>query len=152
MSTESKNWHHLKQSAKENLMRIAVSVESNGGLDAAVCGHFGHSPYFALVDVEADQVGSVRVVANPHYPQHTPGAIPQFVHSQGAVVMLTGGMGARAVSFFEEYGVEPVTGAAGTVREALAQYLSGQLTGVAPCHDHASGCDGHEGHAPGGDR
>lgn len=133
-------------------MRIAVSVENSGGLDATVCGHFGHSPFFALVDVEGEQVGSVRTVANPHYPQHAPGAIPQFIHSQGADVMLTGGMGARAVSFFEEIGVEPVSGAGGTVREALTQYLSGRLTGVVPCHDHASGCDEHEHHESGGDR
>jgi predicted Fe-Mo cluster-binding NifX family protein len=133
-------------------MRIAISVESNGGLDAPVCGHFGHSPYFALVDVEGEQVGPVHMIANPHYPQHAPGAIPQFIHTQDADVMLTGGMGARAVSFFEEYGVEPVTGASGTVREALAQYLSGQLTGVVPCHDHASNCEEHEQHAPSGDR
>ncbi len=131
-------------------MRIAVSVESNDGLDAAVCGHFGHSPFFALVEVEGEQVGSVQMVANPHYPQHSPGAIPGFIHSQGAQVMLTGGMGARAVSFFEEFGVEPVTGAGGTVRQALADYLSGRLTGVVPCHDHASDCDEHDQQAPGG--
>jgi predicted Fe-Mo cluster-binding NifX family protein len=133
-------------------MRIAVSAENNGGLDAAVCGHFGHSPYFALVDIEGGQVGSVRMIANPHYPQHAPGAIPEFIHEQGANVMLTGGMGARAVSFFEQFGVEPITGAGGTVRQALEQYLSGQLTGVAPCHDHASGCEEHEQPAPAGDR
>jgi predicted Fe-Mo cluster-binding NifX family protein len=130
-------------------MRIAISVESDGGLGAPICGHFGHSPFFALVDVEGEQVGAVNTVANPHYPQHAPGAIPQFIHSQGADVMLTGGMGARAVSFFEQFGVEPVTGASGTVSQALADYLGGRLTGVVPCHDHASVCDEHWVPAPG---
>jgi len=131
-------------------MRIAVSAESESGLDAAICGHFGHSPYFALVDMNGEQVTAVHAVANPYYSGHVPGAIPQFIHDQGADVMLTGGMGARAVSFFEQFGVEPVTGAGGTVRQAVEQYISGRLTGVVPCHDHTSGCAEHEQHAPEG--
>ncbi len=131
-------------------MRIAVSVENNAGLDAAICEHFGHSPYFALADVEGLQVTALAMVANPHYPQHAPGAIPQFIHSQGANVMLTGGMGARAVSFFQQYGIQPVTGAAGTVRQAIEGYLGGQLTGTVPCHESISDCDGDHGHHHGG--
>jgi predicted Fe-Mo cluster-binding NifX family protein len=53
--------------------------------------------------------------------------------------MLTGGMGHRAVSFFEQYGIQPVTGASGTVRQALGSYLGGELYGVEPCsesHEH----------------
>ena len=50
----------------------------------------------------------------------------------------------RAFGFFEQYGIQPVTGAAGTVRNALEQFLSGALGGVAPCresieHDHGHG-------------
>ena len=127
-------------------MRIAISIESDGGLDAPVSAHFGHCPHFAMVDVDGDQIATVSTVANPYYPQHTPGAIPQFIHSQGVDVMLTGGMGGRAVAFFEQFGIEPVTGASGTVREALQRYLSGELTGVVPCHDHASNCDGEHDH------
>jgi len=47
--------------------------------------------------------------------------------------MLAGGMGGRAVAFFQQYGIEPATGAAGTVRESLARYLGGDLQGAAPC-------------------
>ena len=47
--------------------------------------------------------------------------------------MLTGGMGRRALDFFAQYGIEPVTGASGTVRLALEQYLGGDLEGAAPC-------------------
>ena len=58
--------------------------------------------------------------------------------------MLTGGMGGRAVGFFEQSGIQPVTGAAGTVGNALEQFLSGALDGVAPCresieHNHGLG-------------
>ena len=49
--------------------------------------------------------------------------------------MITGGMGARAVAFFQEYGVQVVTGANGSVRHALEQYLKGQLSGAQPCSE-----------------
>ena len=55
--------------------------------------------------------------------------------------MLAGGMGRRAVAFFEEFGIQAVTGASGTVRHALEQYLGGKLQGAEPCstslgHEH----------------
>ncbi len=116
-------------------MRIAVSVDDQRGLDATVHPHFGRCPYFVLADVEGSEVRAYRTVANPFYGHHEPGQVPGFVRSHGAEVMLTGGMGGRAVAFFRECGIEPVTGATGTVAHALAQYLTGALRGVAPCSE-----------------
>jgi predicted Fe-Mo cluster-binding NifX family protein len=53
--------------------------------------------------------------------------------------MLAGGMGRRAVDFFEQYGIQPATGASGTVRQSIESYLGGELQGVEPCaesHEH----------------
>jgi predicted Fe-Mo cluster-binding NifX family protein len=131
-------------------MRIAVSTETNAGLDAPVAGHFGRCPFFTLVDLETDQIRSVQVVPNPYFPAHEPGQVPQFIQSQGANAMLTGGMGDRAAAFFEQYGIRPVTGATGTVRQALDSFQRGELGGWAPCdesvahghaHDHGHGQD-----------
>jgi hypothetical protein len=36
-------------------MRIAVSTETNAGLDAAVSPHFGRCPFYALVDLQEGQ-------------------------------------------------------------------------------------------------
>ena len=113
--------------------RIAVSVATDQGLDAPISPHFGRCPYFALVEIEGQDMGAVETVANPYYANHEPGQVPGFVHSLGANVMLSGGMGGRAVAFFRQYGVEPATGASGTVRDAIAQYLDGGLSGAAPC-------------------
>jgi predicted Fe-Mo cluster-binding NifX family protein len=133
------------QQEEKNAMRIAISVENNGGMDATICGHFGHSPFFALVDLAGRHVTALQTVPNPHHPQHMPGAIPLFIHGQGAEVMLTGSMGARAISFFQQSGVQPVTGANGTVRQAIEQYLSGQLAGTTPCRESASHCHDEHG-------
>lgn len=116
-------------------MRIAISSETDAGLDAPVAGHFGRCPFFTLVDLEGNTIQAVQVVANPFFPAHEPGQVPQFVHSQHADIMLTGGMGGRAAAFFEQYGIQPITGAAGLVREALGQLQSGALGGWAPCSE-----------------
>jgi len=114
-------------------MRIAVSVDDNRGLDSVVSPHFGRCPYYVLVDLEGQEVKQVNAVANPYYDQHERGLVPGFIRSQGADVMLTGGMGRRALGLFEQYGIEAVTGASGTVRHALEGYLGGNLRGAEPC-------------------
>ncbi|MCX6028119.1 MAG: NifB/NifX family molybdenum-iron cluster-binding protein [Chloroflexi bacterium] len=124
-------------------MRIAVSTETNAGLDAPVAGHFGRCPFFTLIDLEAEQIQAVQVVTNPYFLAHEPGQVPQFVHSQNVNVMLTGGMGGRAAAFFEEYGIRPVTGASGTVRQALECFQRGELGGYAPCSESVA--HGHGG-------
>jgi predicted Fe-Mo cluster-binding NifX family protein len=87
------------------------------------------------VDLDGNDVKDVREVDNPYYGQHQPGQVPAFVNSLGANVMLTGGMGGRAIMFFQQFGVEGVTGAYGTVRQSVERYLGGQLKGAAPCKE-----------------
>jgi predicted Fe-Mo cluster-binding NifX family protein len=116
-------------------MRIAVSADNKNGLDSVVSPHFGRCPYFVLVDLDDHDVRDVREVENPYYGHHQPGQVPLFISSLGANVMLTGGMGGRAIMFFQQFGIEGVTGAFGTVRQSVEQYLGGQLKGAAPCKE-----------------
>jgi len=88
-----------------------------------------------LVDVEEREVKAVRAVENPYYGHHQPGQVPGFINGHGANVMLTGGMGGRAIAFFQQFSIQPVTGAYGTVRNSLEQYLGGSLQGAAPCKE-----------------
>jgi predicted Fe-Mo cluster-binding NifX family protein len=123
-------------------MRIAISADGSNGLDSVVSAHFGRCPYYILVDVDGREISRVSVVENPYYGQHQPGQVPGFIKSQGANVMLAGGMGRRAIGFFQQYGIQPVTGTFGTVRRALEQYLDGALQGAAPCRESIA--HGHE--------
>jgi predicted Fe-Mo cluster-binding NifX family protein len=116
-------------------MRIAVSADTKNGLDSVVSPHFGRCPHFILVDLDDRDVSGVREVDNPFYGQHQPGQVPGFISSLGANVMLTGGMGGRAIMFFQEYGIEGVTGAYGTVSQSVERYLGGQLQGAEPCKE-----------------
>ena len=116
-------------------MRIAISVETNDGLKSIVAHHFGRCPYFALVDLNETEVKNVQVIANPFYAGHQPGQVPGFIHEQKADVMLSGGMGGRAIQFFQGYGINTATGATGTVQTAVDAYLNNQLSGAAPCRE-----------------
>ncbi len=114
-------------------MRIAVSVDTNRGLDSQVAQHFGRCPWFAFVDLNGHEVEAVSVVDNPFYAAHQPGQVPHFIHSNHANVMLSGGMGGRAIQLFRQLGIQAATGASGTVREALERFLGGELKEAAPC-------------------
>jgi predicted Fe-Mo cluster-binding NifX family protein len=116
-------------------MRIAVSADNKNGLDSVVSPHFGRCPHFVLVDLDDHEVTEVQEVDNPYYGHHQPGQVPALIDSLGANVMLTGGMGGRAIVFFQQFGIEGVTGAYGTVRQSVERYLGGQLKGAAPCKE-----------------
>jgi predicted Fe-Mo cluster-binding NifX family protein len=126
------------------MKRIAFSSDNEKGMDAIISSHFGRCPYFTLVDVNDDQrkVTNVSVVENPHFTNHVMGAVPDFIKQQKADIMVSGGMGRRAVALFEKAGIEIVTGFTQTVRQALEKYFNGRLKGFAPC----SGGHHHEHH------
>lgn len=114
-------------------MKIAITAENNKNLESQVAQHFGKAPFFVLVEVEEKEVKAVSTIENPFAAAHAPGQIPTFVKEQGATVILSGGMGGRAIQFFQEAGIKAVTGAAGTVRDALENFLGGKFTEAAPC-------------------
>jgi predicted Fe-Mo cluster-binding NifX family protein len=116
-------------------MRIALSAENKNGLDSVISPHFGRCPHFVLVELEDHDVRAIQEVDNPYFGHHQPGQVPAFINSLGADVMLTGGMGGRAIMFFQQFGIEGVTGAYGTVRQSVERYLGGELKGAAPCKE-----------------
>ncbi len=127
-------------------MRIAISTETNNGLESLVAHHFGRCPFFALIDVDGTEVKAVEIVENPFYNGHQPGQVPGFIKEQNADVMLSGGMGGRAIQFFQQFGIQTATGATGTVQQALESFLGGELSGAAPCKESVEHGHGHEHH------
>jgi predicted Fe-Mo cluster-binding NifX family protein len=125
-------------------MKIAVATEDNRGLEAVISQHFGRCPYYVLVEVDNDEIGEANALENPFYGSHgQPGEVPAFIKSIGAHVIIAGGMGPNAISFFEQFGIQVVTGISGMVQEVLQLYLSGQIQGASPCRDHDPHHDSH---------
>ena len=135
-------------SQTERAVRIAVSADDGSGLDSVVSPHFGRCPYFIIVDLDGSEVRQVTAADNPYRGHHQPGQVPRFIREQGADVMLTGGMGMRAISLFQQFGIEAVTGAFGTVRRSLEQYLGGALEGAQPCRESVGHAHEREGITP----
>ncbi len=102
-------------------MKIAISTD-NG----RVCAHFGRAPAFTFVTIENNEVVDKEVLPNPG---HTVGNIPEFVHRNKATYMIAGGMGGRAVSFFNKYGIEVIVGVQGTIDEVIQKIIDGTLEG-----------------------
>lgn len=121
---------------------IAITAQSAEGLAATIGAHFGRCPNYTLVTVdEQGEVAEVESIDNPFFRSHQPGAVPSFLQEKGASVVLSGGMGMRAVNLFNQYGIEVATGVSGTCADALQDYLGGRVRGSSPC-SHGRDGDG----------
>ncbi|MFZ7134179.1 MAG: NifB/NifX family molybdenum-iron cluster-binding protein [Eubacteriales bacterium] len=110
-------------------MKIAVASDNN-----IVSQHFGHCEGFAIFNAENNQIKDSEIISNPG---HKPGFLPNFLHDMGVEVIISGGMGAGAIEIFNEKGIEVVTGAQGSTKEAVGAYLKGVLKSTgAICHEH----------------
>jgi len=108
---------------------IAVPV-SEGKLAA----HFGHSDHFVFMETRG---GKIIASEKRTPPPHEPGVIPQWIHDQGADVVIVGGMGEKAQELLREKGIEVVIGAPMDTPESLAnQYMAKTLVSGANICDH----------------
>jgi predicted Fe-Mo cluster-binding NifX family protein len=53
--------------------------------------------------------------------------------------MIAGGMGPRAIDFFNQFGIDVATGVQGKVKDVVEAYLRGEIQGIVACEHH-----GHE--------
>ncbi|MFX1259148.1 MAG: NifB/NifX family molybdenum-iron cluster-binding protein [Promethearchaeota archaeon] len=101
-------------------MKIAISTDSG-----KVSAHFGRAPEFTFVTIENNKVIKKEILPNPG---HSIGSIPQFINAQGANCMITGGMGPRAVQFFNQYNINVIVGVTGDIDNIIEKYLDGRLS------------------------
>ena len=102
-------------------MKICISSDSG-----QVSGHFGRAPEFTFVTIDNNEVVEKKVLQNPG---HAVGSIPKFVSEQGAKCMIAGGMGHRAIGFFNQYGIEVIMGVTGKIDDVIEKILNGTLEG-----------------------
>jgi len=107
-------------------MRIAIPCSNNNGLKSEISMHFGRSPYYAFVDVEGNKIKNFEIVPVP-FVEHGPGDLPNFVKENKGEVVIAYGMGGRAVDFFNQLGIDVITGASGRVEEVVDAFLKNRL-------------------------
>ena len=121
-------------------MKIAVA-----SVGTEVGGHFGHCEHFRIYTVEDGKILGEELVPNP---EHKPGFLPNFL---GVEVVIAGGMGAHAVSLFQQRNIKTMMGVQGDARTAVEQYLKGELKSTdAVCHHHDHEHEHHHDHNCGG--
>jgi len=102
---------------------VKICISSDSGI---VSAPFGRVPEFTFITIENNEVVEKKVFQNPG---HTVGSIPKFVNDQGAKCMIAGGMGPRAVNFFNQYGIEVIMGVSGKIDDVVREILDGTLEG-----------------------
>ncbi len=121
----------------EKTMKIAVSCNGKN-----IWAHFGHCENFMIYETNGKEITSEVSVPNPG---HKPGFLPNFLADMGVEVIISGGMGGGAVDIFNERNVEVILGAQGDAREAVEQYLRGELESTGSvCHEHEHADECHE--------
>ncbi|WP_457567667.1 NifB/NifX family molybdenum-iron cluster-binding protein [Desulfurobacterium sp.] len=100
-------------------MRIAVPVNESNGMDSTICEHFGHAPFFAIIDFEEGKP-EVSIFPNPAI-EHAAGQIPKMLAEKGVNMIVASRMGEKARLFFNQFGIKVVTGASGTLADVVAQ-------------------------------
>jgi predicted Fe-Mo cluster-binding NifX family protein len=127
-------------------MKVAISTDHG-----AVSAHFGRCPSFTLVEIQDGRVMHKEEIQNPG---HQPGFLPEFLSERGVTCIVAGGMGRRALQFFEGAGIRPILGVQGSVDEVADKLAQGLLEpGESLCTPGSgkgygmekSACD-HEGH------
>ncbi len=117
-------------------MRYAIPVS-----EGRATLHFGQCHEFMLIDVDEDgKVVSKNTVASPG---HQCGYLPGWLSSQGANVIITGGMGLTPRMLFRQNGIEVVLGVMETNPEkaALAHFNKELTPGQNLCEHGDAACD-----------
>jgi predicted Fe-Mo cluster-binding NifX family protein len=122
---------------------MIIAIPTNG---QTLSQHFGRCQTYTFFDVDTEN-GSIESERTVVPPAHQPGVLPAWIAEVGGSVVITGGMGPRAIQLFEQRGIEVVLGAPSvSPRQAAESFLAGDLeTGVSACDhtDHQNGGGHH---------
>jgi predicted Fe-Mo cluster-binding NifX family protein len=117
-------------------MKVCIPTMGEGGMQEAICQHFGRAPTFTVVDLDTK---TVQVLTNISEHRGGSGLPTDQLKGQGFQVMIVGGLGPKAIQNFAEQRVEVFVGATGTVNDAIADWREGLLTKASSdnaCKDH----------------
>jgi predicted Fe-Mo cluster-binding NifX family protein len=107
-------------------------------LDGKINPHFGTSREFVVFEAEEGHVKGSKIVTNEILHNH--GGLAIMLRSEGANVVITGGIGRPMADALQQAGFAVITGASGEVEQVVKDFLNGTLvTGPGTCS-----CGGHQ--------
>jgi predicted Fe-Mo cluster-binding NifX family protein len=111
-------------------MRVAIATEGS-----YVAQHFGKCSQYTIFDISNGKIDRKEIIENPG---HEPGLLPKLLHNEGVQYVIAGGMGPRAIGFFNDFGIKTLIGVTGKVEDVIDQFIKGTLkSGESQCeHPH----------------
>lgn len=123
----------------DKIMKIVIP-----SADEKLCGHFGHCEYFTFVEInhETKEIISIEKKV-PEEGISCQSA--SWIATQGANIILAGGMGGRPMAIFAQNGVKVIAGCPELEIETVVnQFLNDSLTtGENSCGGEHHHCHGH---------
>ena len=123
----------------DKIMKIVIP-----SADEKLCGHFGHCEYFTFVEINPETKEIISIEKKvPEEGISCQSA--SWIATQGANIILAGGMGGRPMAIFAQNGVKVITGCPELEIETVVnQFLNDNLaTGENSCGGEHHHCHGH---------
>lgn len=123
----------------DKIMKIVIP-----SADEKLCGHFGHCEYFTFVEINPE----TKEIINIEKKVPEEGISCQsasWIATQGANIILAGGMGGRPMAIFAQNGVKVIAGCPELeIETVINQFLNDSLAlGENSCGGEHHHCHGH---------
>ena len=114
-------------------MKIAVTCENH-----QVFQHFGHTPGFAVFEVENGNIISEKLLSSGSSGH---GALAGVLALEQVDLLICGGIGGGAINALADAGIQVIGGAEGDVKTVVENFVSGtlQLRENFHCNHHHHG-------------
>jgi predicted Fe-Mo cluster-binding NifX family protein len=117
--------------------KIVIPVEDAEGLNARLSQHFGRAPYFAVVELDENgEVSNLQTVSNKSgHVGGGRGQSPEIIMRLNADVVITYGMGYRAINIFQRANIAVLQTNKDFVKEVVEAYNRDELVELTEgCH------------------
>jgi predicted Fe-Mo cluster-binding NifX family protein len=119
------------------LVKIVIPTEDDSG--KSLSAHFGRAPYFAWYIVEDNQIKENGVVRNTSDHFGGIGAPPEKINSLGGDVVISYGMGMKAIQMFQSLNIAVLKSVSMDSKENIHAFIKGEM------EELTEGClEGHQ--------
>ena len=122
------------------MVKIVIPVADEKG--AFLSAHFGRAPYFAWYEISSGKIVDQGLAPNDSSHFGGQGLPPERMMALGADVVISTGMGMRAIQMFQNSTVAVLQAINESTEQSIADYLDGKLEELtegclhAEEHDH----------------
>ena len=121
------------------MVKIVIPVADQKG--EYVSAHFGRAPFFAWYEVNSGKIVDRGVAPNDSSHFGGIGLPPERMMALGADVVISAGMGMKAIQMFQDSTVAVLQAINESTEQSIADYVDGKLEELTEGCLHAEGHD-----------